>query len=180
MFRAHPNPHQIREYGTVTSSGVGIENWGQLVDISLDEPSSLIDEYVSTSMLSVNDIRKIVQITTDEIIASGRVDCLNNQSMKFAITVVYQSLRDSVRPAVSAHHMERLIVGTTEQLIIHYHRSARTRERLMEWLTEDDMAAFIHRLVIQGGSVKTVVGEDTAYGERHATGCFTWFWELFR
>lgn len=181
MFRAHPSPHQIRDYGTVDT--VHDRNLGQLVDISLDEPNSLIDEYVATPvnskrMLSVNDIRKIIQVTTNEIIVSGKVDGLNNQSMKFAITMVYQSLRDSVCPAVSTPHMERLIVGTTEQLITHYHRSGRTRERLMDWLAEDAMSEFIYRLAIQTRRDEPVVVRKK--DGRHETGCFTWVWELFR
>ena len=186
MFRSHPSPHQIRDYGTVDSSGNGTRDWGQMIDISLDEPNSLIAEYVATPansnrMLSVNDIRKIIQVTTDEVIASGKVDGLNNQSMKFVITLIHQSLRDSVCPAVSAPHMERLIAGTTEQLITHYHRSARTRERLMEWLAEERMHGFIHRL-----ATKERVDESGESGvvravkEHQETGCFAWVWDLFR
>ena len=183
MFRAHPGPHQIRDYGTTTSNGTG--DWGQLIDISIDEPNSLIDAYISTPvnakrMLSVNDIRKIIQVTTDEIISSDKVDGLNNKSMKFVITMVHQSLCDSVRPAVSAPQMERLIIGTAEQLITHYHRSARIKARLMGRLVDDNMNEFIRRLVVQGGSVKPVVGEDNGHGERYETGCFTWFWDMFR
>ena len=185
MFHTHPNSQQIRDYGTVGGDWSG--NWGQLIDVSLDEPNSLIDKYIPTPMnskrlLSMNDMRKIVQVTTDDIICSGDISELNNQSMKFAITIVYKSIRDGVRPAVSVSQMERLIVGTMEQLIAHYHRSDRAQKILMELLEEDHMVAFIHRIASQPHN-QYRDNDDMRMGteqKRSETGCFAWFWNLFR
>jgi len=178
MFQAHPTLH--RDYGTVGTVHDD-KDWEQLVDISMYENNSLIDTATrkSTQMLSANDIRKIVQVTTNEIIALDKIHGLNNQYMKFAITIVYQSLHDHVRPAVSESQMKRLIVGTTEKLITHYHHSAHTRERLMGWLADDVMGSFIQQIVTQPHRSNSVVGEGRE-NEKDETGCFVWFWNLFR
>ena len=181
MFRAHPTLHQGRDYGTVSGTG----DWGHMVDVSLDEPISLIDRYISTPinskrMLSVNDIRKIVQVSTDEIIASEQISGINNHSMKFAITLVHQYLCDSVRPALSEQQMERLIGEITKQLITHYHQSALTRKKLAELLAEDYIKAFIRKLATQPqpqpfGDAR----KGSENNKRNETGCFAWFWNLF-
>lgn len=185
MFHIHPNSQQLRDYGTVACSETGSANWGQLIDVSLDEPNSLVDAYIPTPMnskrmLSTNDMRKIVQVTTDDIICSGEISGLNNQSMKFAINIVYKSIRDGVRPAVSVSQMERLIVGTTEQLITHYHQSDRTQKILMELLEEDYMVAFIHRIASQPRKQCDDARMGSENNEHSEMGCFAWFWNLFR
>ena len=173
MFRTHPNSQQLRDYGTVTCSE-------QLIEVSLDEPNSLIDKYIPTPLsskrlLSVNDMRKIIQVTVDDIVCSEEINGLNNQSMKFAITIVHQSIQDAVRPSVSVSQMERLVTGTIEQLITHYHRSARTKDTLFKLLEEEDMVAFIHRIASHPREDDMRRGTD-----RPETGCFSWFWNMFR
>jgi len=100
--------------------------------------------------------------------------------MKYAITIVYKSIRDGVRPAVSVSQMERLIVGTMEQLIAHYHQSDRTQKILMELLEEDYMVAFIHGIASQPRKQCDDARMGSENNEHSEMGCFAWFWNLFR
>ena len=174
MFRSHPTISEIskQKYRTVYAH----EN-ATMLDVPLNVP---LGTTVATPMnvgrllFTVNDMQKIIQITANDLIGSNKIDIVTNMNLKYVLSLIYISIHKNVYAEVSNKQMVYLVVCSAEEIIEHYIRSNRTRKRLILRLSDQDVIAFIGKLITQ-----YVVKEECVYPMKKDIGCFDWIRNLF-
>lgn len=165
MFRAHPTITEFakRDYGTVCS-----HEDATLVDIPITPVNS------ERTLLTVNDIKKITQITVNELIASNNFDTVTRSSLHYVIALTYKHIRKHVRPQVSQKQLVCLTTSSVVHLIEHYNRTGRTREQLLQYLNSEDIAVFVDGIVAE-----SAIAKGGWHRKKKTVGCFSWMWNLF-
>lgn len=169
MFRFHPvlSEIPIRDYGTVYATDDSV-----FVDVGLSSPVTT-QTTRGQVLLTVNDMQKITQVTTNELIASNEIYAVTNMSLKYTIALTYNSIHKHVCPEIPTKQLARLVVCVMEQLIEHTNRSERTKVQLIQRLTDQDIAAFIDRIITQPDV------ESDVNNMKRGVGCFDWVRGLF-
>jgi hypothetical protein len=125
-------------------------------------------------MLTVNDIKKITQVTSNELIASNKVDTVTRSSLHYTIVLTCKHIRRHVHPQVSRKQLAYLTTSSVEHLIEHCNRTSRSREQLLQYLNSEDIAVFVDGIVAESAIV-----EGGWHRREKAVGCFSWMWNLF-
>ena len=170
MFRSHPI---ISEFPKRNHHTVYAHENATLLDVPL---STTVATPMNTGRLlfTVNDLQKIIQITANDLIGSNKIDIVTNMNLKYVLSLIYISIHKNVYAEVSNKQMVYLVVCSAEEIIEYYIRSNRTRKRLILRLSDQDVIAFIGKLITQ-----PVVKEECGYRMKNDIGCFDWIRNLF-